>query len=136
MHTHTHAYIHLPCTHTFSSTWSYTCLAQNYLYADKNISISPKYNLMMKFHVSFSFYAFLQVDDILQFILENDTLEVEDTVQKYSDELSAKVIFWNSSQYYKTWYIHCYITNTFILWGGGGGCCGVESMSEYVVNVF
>lgn len=63
------------------------------MYADKNISISPKYNLMMKFHVSFSFYAFLQVDDILQFILENDTLEVEDTVNKFSDELSAKVIF-------------------------------------------
>lgn len=33
----------------------------------------------------------IEVDDILRFILENDTLEVEDTVQKYSDELSAKL---------------------------------------------
>ena len=31
--------------------------------------------------------------DDLQFFLKNDTLEVEDTVNKFSDELSAKVIF-------------------------------------------
>jgi hypothetical protein len=36
---------------------------------------------------------FLQVDNVLQFFLENDSLEFEEIVKKYSDELSETVFF-------------------------------------------
>jgi hypothetical protein len=36
---------------------------------------------------------FLQVDNVLQSFLENDSLECEEIVKKYSDELSQTVFF-------------------------------------------
>lgn len=48
---------------------------------------------------------FLQVDNVLQFFLENDSLEFEEIVKKYSDELSETVFFLNPSLEYKAWHI-------------------------------
>lgn len=74
-----------------------TCACSNYTHICCQLTDSLMGDCIM-YHIST-----LQVDDDLQFLLENNSLLVEETVKKYSDQYSATVIFWNSFflHYYK-----------------------------------
>lgn len=73
------------------------CACSNYTHISCQLTDSLMGDCIM-YHIST-----LQVDDDLQFLLENNSLLVEETVKKYSDQYSAAVIFWNSFffHYYK-----------------------------------